>query len=214
MTDTTIPLTAVPRGGVEILVVEPVVAGPATLVVDDVTITARTANQVATLIRRANANPVARSFVQKAKGGEGTGSLGLYIEAVAHASNGQPFTHMRFFVIGPHLYAYNRSLGDSRANWRQRTTASLQAALNVVQTAINKPTVKVFGHPVLVELQADDLSAIEDGGLPPARFRGQYRIEKDFGRYDFKMEVVSADLPTSLVQALRQGFVTTTPETV
>jgi hypothetical protein len=173
-----------------------------TLTVGDITYRAHTADDVAKLIRKANASPVARSYVQKAKGGEGTGTLGLYVEAVLHAGDGTPFTHMKFFVVGSNVYAYSRTTGDTRANWRRREAASLHAALNLVQSAINKPTVKLFGHPVLVELTAADLSQIEEGGIPEARFRGQYRIEKDFGRYDFKMDISSSPLPSSLLHAL------------
>ena len=167
----------------------------------------RAAGDVATLIHQANASPIDRAFVQKAKGGEGTGTLGLYLEAVVLAGASQtPFTHMKFFVVGTHVYGYSRSNGDARANWRHRTAKTLQATLETVQKAIDRPNVKLFGHPVLVELTADDLSAIESGGMPPARFRGQYRIEKDFGRYDFEMEIVSANIPPSLIAALRNGF--------
>lgn len=178
---------------------------------DGVRIVGRDAATVDVLIRKANANPVTRSFVQKAKGGEGTGSLGLYLEAVTHTGSGTPFTHMKFFVVDCHVYAYSRSVGDTRANWRHRDVKSLQNALETVQKALDRPNVKLFGHPVLVELTSDDLSAIEEGGMPPARFRGQYRIEKDFGRYDFEMDVVSSNLPASLVQSLRNGYVTAPP---
>ena len=168
-------------------------------------ITARTADATARLILRASRNPMTNAFVQKAKKAEGTGVVGLYLEAVAHTATGSPFTHMKFFVVGANLYVYSRSAGDTRANWRSRTTPSLEAALKAVQVTVDKPSVKVFGHPVLVELTADDVSAVESGALPPARFRGQYRIERDYGRYDFVMEVVSAPIPGSLVDALRKS---------
>lgn len=177
------------------------------------TITPHDADAVARLIHRANATDRTKPFVQKARGGEGTGSLGLYVEAVLHNAIGKPYTHMKFFVVGANVYAYSRTTGDTRANWRRRTTGSLHEALRLVQVALDKPTVKMFGHPVLVELTAADLSQIETGGIPEGRFRGQYRIEKDFGRYDFKMPVVSADLPARLARVLREDFVTATPET-
>ena len=184
---------------------------PATLTVDDTTYTAHTASDVARLIRKAHSNPVTRPFVQKAKGGAGTGALGLYVEAVAFTAANTPFTHLKFFVVGTHVYAYSRTNGDARANWRPRTSTSLQGALNVVQSVVNKPNVRLFGHPVLVELTADDLSQIEAGGMPGARFRGSYRIERDFGRYDFAKDVSSSPLPASLT-AMLAPFATVTPD--
>lgn len=162
-----------------------------TLILDEDTYIGYTADEVNRLIGKAHSIEATRDFVQQAKAGEGTGTLGLYVEAVAHTAAGAAFTHMKFFVVGCYVYAYSRTVGDARANWRRREAPTLQAALATVQSALNRPNVKLFGHPVLVELTADDLSAIEEGGMPPARFRGEYRIQKQFGRYDFEMPVVS-----------------------
>lgn len=175
---------------------------------DEAVIAARTPDQVATLITKANASPVVKPYVQKAKGGEGVGALGLYLEAVVHTAAGEPFTHMKFFVVDKTVVGYSRTKGDARANWRRRDAASLHAALLIVQTAIDKPGVRVFGHPILVELTAADLSTLEEGGMPQARFRGQYRIEKDFGRYDFEMPIVTAEIPAAVQRVLQDGFVT------
>ena len=163
---------------------------------------ARDATANTKLIEKLAAFPGTSGFVQKARATESTGMLGLYLEAVVFASTGQPFAHMRFFVIDRHIYVYNRSAGETRANWRIRTESSLAAALLVVQEAMNRPTVKPFGHPVLVELTADDISAVESGAMPPARFRGAYRIERDFGRYDFEMEVTSKPIPERMIRFL------------
>jgi hypothetical protein len=184
---------------------------PPSITHDGFHISARTGPELALLIDRASRNPVTGPFVQKARKAEGTGTLGLYVEAVAFTAAGAPFTHMKFFVIDRHVYYYNRANGDTRANWRYKKTADLLSALSTVQATIAKPNVKVLGHPVLVELQADDLSAVETGQMPPARFRGQYRIERDFGRYDFVMEVVTAPIPMSLASALRKGTHTPLP---
>lgn len=157
---------------------------------------------VTNLLDRASASPATTGFVQKAKTSEGTGVVGLYLEAVVFNSAGNPFAHMKFFIIDRNIYVYNRSAADARANWRLRREESLAAALGVVQQALGKNNVRMFGHPVLVELTADDLSAVESGAMPPGRFRGQYRVERDYGRYDFAMEVRSANLPTPLVKLL------------
>lgn len=188
---------------------EPMTTIPAPLMLDTGTevIIARDATQVATLIRRANASPTTRPYVQKAKGGEGVGTLGLYVEAVVLTGAGKPFTHMKFFVVDSNVYAYSRTAGDARANWRRREASSLRHALEIVQSALDRDNVQLFGHPVLVELTAADLSQVESGGIPEGRFRGQYRIEKDFGRYDFEMEIRSTPLPDVLVEALRKGHV-------
>jgi hypothetical protein len=206
---TTIPVPTMPEVGVD-----GVVAGttePETLTLIDRVIRPHSASDVDNLIRRANATANSKAFVQKAKGGEGTGTLGLYVEAVHFTGSGKPFTHMKYFVVGRHVYAYSRNNGDARANWRRRDTSSLHQSLHLVQVALDKPNVQLFGHPVLVELTAADLSQIEEGNIPEGRFRGQYRIEKDFGRYDFEMEIASQPLPAALVRTLRQGFVTETP---
>jgi hypothetical protein len=174
-----------------------------TLVLSGETIVPRDGAAVAMLLERASNDPNSASFVIKAKSAERTGMVGLYVEAVAHTAAGKPFSHMKFFVVGPHVYVYNRSVGDSRANWRTRTTTSLADALLVVQKSIDKDIVQVIGHPVLVELTPDDVSAVESDQLPPARFRGQYRIERDFGRYDFATPVVSKPLPRKFAKALR-----------
>lgn len=166
------------------------------------TYTARKAIDNELLLDQCSYNPTLTPFVQKARKSEATAVLGLFLEAVAFTSSGKPFNHLRFFIVGPHIYVYNRAAGDTRANWKMRTEASLLAALQLVQAAIDKPSVKMFGHPVLVELTADDLSAIESGALPPARFRGVYRIERDFGRYDFEMDVVSKPIPNKLIKHL------------
>jgi hypothetical protein len=166
---------------------------------------ARDRDANASLLFRASRDPATTGSVQKAKTAEKTGVLGLYLEAVAHTASGSPFAHMRFFVVDNHLYTYNRNVGDTRANWRHRKVTSLAAALTVVQNVIDKDTVQMFGTPILVELTPDDVSAVETGQMPPARFRGQYRLERDFGKYDFKMEVKSANVPPKLIKALRNN---------
>jgi hypothetical protein len=195
---------------------DPIPAGPETLRVtsDDCTFvyTAHDATTNTVLIDKTSYNPTWAAFLQKARRSEATGVLGLYLEAVAHTSAGKPFNHLKFFVIAGSIYVYNRGVGETRANWKIRKTPSLHSALNLVQEAINKPSVKVFGHPILVELTADDLSAVESGAMPPARFRGQYRIERDYGRYDFEMAITSKAVPARLVKLLTDGFVTTEDE--
>jgi hypothetical protein len=176
---------------------------------DGETIRARTAAEVTDFIDFATKTPETAPFVQRARTGEGTGCLGLYVEAVSFDAANQPFSHMKFFVIGEHLYVYNRSQGDARANWRHRSVASLEVALQTVQTALSKGTVKLLGHPVLVELTADDLSAVETNQMPPSRFRGQSRISREFGTYDFDGEVTSKPMPSTITSMLRSPtFVT------
>lgn len=175
---------------------------PTGLVIGGTEIVPRDGDAVARLLDKASAIPTTASHVQKARKAEATGALGLYLEAVAFTTAGNPFTHMKFFVVQEHVYGYSRNVGDARANWKHRTVASLADALTVVQTAISKDNVRMFGHPVMVELTADDLSSVESDQMPAGRFRGQYRIERDFGRYDFEMEVVTAPIPEPLVKAL------------
>jgi len=173
------------------------------LVRGDTTFTARDKEANTLLLDKLAATPATSGFVQKARAGEGTGVIGLYMEAVVLTAAGVPFAHMRFFVVDRHIYVYNRSAGDTRANWRIRNEPSLADALMVVHEALNRPNVHLFGHPVLVELTADDLSAVESDAMPPARFRGAYRIERDYGRYDFTMAIKSVPVPTKMAQVLQ-----------
>jgi hypothetical protein len=191
---------------------EPTPTGPNTLGRESgEVITARTDTEINNVIGAISRNPITAPFLQKARKSEGIGALGLYVEAVAFTSAGTPFTHMKFFVVGTHVYAYSRQNGDARANWRHRSTASLQASLNAVQSALDRPNVQIFGHPVLVELTADDLAAIESDTQPPARFRGQHRIQRDYGNYDFEMDVVTGEVPASLTRYLRDDKHVTVP---
>jgi hypothetical protein len=174
-----------------------------TLVHKDVALSPMTADQVATMIHRfGHAN--AKRFLVKARGGEGVGVLGLYLEAVLFDALGHPHSHLKYFVVGTNLYAYSRLAHEARANWRRREVPSLAHALTSVQTFIDRPNVTVLGHPVLVELTSDDLSNIESKAMPPARFRGQTRIERDFGRYDFKMPVVTAEMTATAIKLLHK----------
>lgn len=182
-----------------------------TLIRHSDTLIARDGDSVGLLLERAAADTTTASFVQKARKAEQTGAVGLYLEAVSFTAAGTPFSHMKFFVVGGYVYVYNRSTGDARANWRSRETPDVASALLVVQTAIDKPNVKVFGHPVLVELTPDDVSTVEAGQIPPARFRGEYRIQRDFGKYDFEMPVVSAPIPAKLQRALDSKRIVNTP---
>jgi uncharacterized Zn finger protein (UPF0148 family) len=176
-------------------------------------LTARNAEEVADLITICAKGDATKDFMQKARNGEGTGTLGLYVEAVAFNAHGKPMSHMKFFVIGEHLYAYNRQNGDTRANWRHRVVASLADALGAVQAALDKPSVKLFGHPVMVELTPDDLSAVETNQMPPSRFRGESRIARSFERYDFDPDtaVESLPVPSSLTKMLRTPQFVTPP---
>ena len=188
MTSTPVPNSPGPEGN--------------TLIREDLTFHARDKAANTLLLDKLSAIPTCAGFVQKARTGEGTGVVGLYMEAVVFTAAGAAFAHLRFFVIDRHIYVYNRSAGDTRANWRIRTEQSLAHALMVVHEALNRPNVRLFGHPVVVELTADDLSAVESGAMPPARFRGAYRIERDFGRYDFVMPVTSKPLPAKMEKLL------------
>lgn len=192
-------------------VAEPVIHS---LVRSEETLIARDGPAVTTLLDVASAHSDTAPFVQKARKAEATGSVGLYIEAVAHTSSGTPFSHMKFFVVGGYVYVYSRNTGDARANWRTRETPDVASALLIVQAAIDKDAVKIYGHPVLVELTADDISAVESGQIPPARFRGEYRIQRDYGRYDFAKPVVTAPVPGTLSKALRNPRWVSTHEAI
>ncbi len=174
-----------------------------TLVHNEMALSPMTGEQVATMIHRFS-HAASKRFMVKARGGEGVGVMGLYLEAVLFDAVGQPHSHLKYFIVGTNLYAYSRLSSESRANWRRREVPSLAHGLTSVQTFIDRANVTVLGHPVLVELTSDDLSTIEAGQMPAARFRGQTRIERDFGRYDFKMPVTSTPMTPRAVQVLHK----------
>jgi len=148
---------------------------------------AMTADTVANNVRRIRAKSTLRPFVVKARGTEGTGSYGLYLEVVNETPGAE--SHTRYFVVGPNLYASARPKGATKANWRHKRVDSLEKVLTFLDGVLNRPGIKLFGRPLLVELEADSVSQVEADQIPAARFRGQYRIERDFGKYDFTKPV-------------------------
>jgi hypothetical protein len=172
------------------------------LVHDGVTMSEMTGPQVATLIQRLSGHASTRDFIVKARGGEGVNVLGLYVEAVVYDASGAPHSHLKYFIVNRSLFAYSRSAGDSRANWRQRDFPDTATSLRHVQNIIDRENVMLIGHPVLVELTSDDLSSMETGNMPPARFRGQTRIERGYGKYDFTGSITAKPLPARVKQVL------------
>jgi hypothetical protein len=143
-----------------------------------------TAQQARSTINRLHNQDDTKPFIAKARGGEGVGTVGLYIEVIT-IRDMQPVRHTRYFVYGSTLYAASRSAGESKAGWKPRKTPSVHDALDLIDEITDRVDTKVFGRPILVELKADDISALEAGQVPGARFRGQYRVEKEFGKFDF-----------------------------
>ena len=165
-----------------------------TITVDGKEVKPHDARRVGRTIRQLHTFKPTKPFIVKARGDDGVGSLGLYLELVARRDvkgadgvtiSNRPVRHTRYFVYGRTVYAASRGRDATKATWRQRSYDSVADALNVVEAAINREDVQQFGRAILVELTADDISTIEAGGNPGARFRGQYRNEKDFGKFDF-----------------------------
>jgi hypothetical protein len=176
---------------------------PEAITIDGRTLVSRTHEQVEGLIDILHSTPSTKGTLVKARGGDGVGSLGMYVEAVQRNSIQR---HVRYFVYGPHVYAAARVAGQSKATWRGRSYGTTFDALQTVEKLLNAPGTEVFGRVVLVEMSADDISAVESGQVPPARFKGQYRVEKDFGKFDFaRLEpgkpLPCRDLPDRLVKA-------------
>lgn len=149
--------------------------------------------KVATVIRHARHLEQFRDFILPARGGSGIGSYGLYLEIVNETEGHE--SHMRYFAVGPNLYASSRAKGMTKANWRHRKVDSLEKVLTFLDEVLTRPNVKLLGRPLLVELEADSVSQVEAGQMPAARFRGQYRTEKDYGKYEFGDPVTSVPLP-------------------
>ena len=62
---------------------------------------------------------------------------------------------------------------------------------------------ELFGRVILVEMTADDISAIESDQVPGARFRGQYRNEKDTGKFDFDKVAAGPSGPVAAMSRRR-----------
>lgn len=148
-----------------------------------------------TLLRDLHGSDKAKDFFCKVRGtdGEGTGTVGLYVEMVCTTPGRE--SHSRYFVVGPHVYLSHREKGMVKANWRHKAGASLEAALRFIDKTLARDNVHLYGRVLLVELEADSVSQIETGQLPSARFRGQYRIERDYGKYEFGAEIRSSPIP-------------------
>lgn len=143
---------------------------------------------VSITIRRAVNSDKWKHYVVPARGEDGTGTYGLYLEVVNETPGRE--SHTRYFLVGQNLYASSRPKGATKANWRHKKVASLEEVLLFLDKVLARPSIKLFGRVLLVELEADSVAQIEEGQLPTARFRGQYRIEKDFGKYEFGTYVV------------------------
>ncbi|HEY9378936.1 MAG TPA: hypothetical protein VIQ02_17815 [Jiangellaceae bacterium] len=139
--------------------------------------------QMTRVLKRLHGNPDSKQMFVKARGGDGTNTVGLYVELVCTTTGRE--SHSRYFVVGEHVYLSHREKGMTKANWRHKKGSSLEAALKFIDATMAREGVELYGRILLVELEADSISQIEAGQLPSARFRGQYRIEKDFGKYEF-----------------------------
>lgn len=172
------------------------------------TIKARTAHDVKMSIDAIAASSTLGPYIVKARGGDGVGTLGLYLEVLSIGSGDKPWRHTRYFVYGNKVYASSRPVGTTKANWKFRVVESPRKALEMIDRIVDDTKTVVYGRPVLVEMKADDISAIESGQIPGARFRGQHRVERDFGKYDFGSEVrseftsVSESIPPRLSKLL------------
>ena len=163
--------------------------------------TALTDDQQATLLRRLHRGTSSKQMFVKARGGDGTAAVGLYVELVCTTVGRE--SHSRYFVVGEHVYLSHREKGMAKANWRHKKGSSLEAALRFVEATMGRDDIELYGRVLLVELEADSVSQIESGQLPTARFRGQYRIERDFGKYDFGGDIKSEPVGADALKYLR-----------
>lgn len=173
--------------------IEPTFELPTRVRADGSTQTGASAAQVESSIREARKRDHFRKFIVQARGEDGTGTYGLYLEVVNETPGHE--SHYRYFVVGPNIYASSRSKGMTKANWRHRKVESVEKVLSFLDGVLTRPEVKLFGRPLLVELEADSVSQIEADQMPAARFRGQYRVERDFGKYEFGQVIVAEEFP-------------------
>ena len=168
---------------------------------DGTTQTALSERDMRSLLTKLNNGATSKGMYVKARGGDGTNMVGLYLELVCTLPGKE--SHSRYFVVGQHVWLSHREKGMSKATWRHKAGSSLESALVFIDNTMQREGVELYGRVLLVELEADSVSQIETGQLPGARFRGQHRIERDYGKYDFGMDIKFDGIPASVVSLLQ-----------
>jgi hypothetical protein len=159
-------------------------------IIDDIQTESLSRNATARAIRRLRASDHNKPMIVPARGDEGTNTWGMYCEIVHVSSyNDAPVRHTRYFIYGNHMFAASRLADATKATWKSRDVESLQHALDAVQDTLAKPNAKLHGRILLVEMKADDISTLEAGEVPGARFRGQYRNDKLVGKYNWETDI-------------------------
>lgn len=122
---------------------------------------------------------------------DGIDMYGLYLEAVEeHKITGRPRRYWRFFLVNDHLYVYARIADKKATTWRKMKYATHdEARARLMTTLAGNATLRFVGRgePVLTQLRATDVIAIERGQVPPARYTGQQRVEASIGKFDIDL---------------------------
>jgi hypothetical protein len=133
----------------------------------------------------------------------GVDAYGLYIETVEVNSLNQVQWYNRIFLAGNAISFYHRAAHASRTTWklyRYADTATAEKALTKFTTG-GRGTMLLRGAPILVQLDAVDVTAIDEMKMPIARYRGNNRHESLFGKFNLD------DTPQIAPQALNaKGF--------
>ena len=120
---------------------------------------------------------------------DGIDMYGLYMEAVeVHPVTKRPRRYWRFFLANDHLYVYARIANKKATTWRKTKYESHDVArARLITTLQGNGGATQFigrGEPILTQLRASDIIAIDKGQVPPSRYSGQQRVENAIGKFD------------------------------
>lgn len=118
---------------------------------------------------------------------DGVNAYGLYFDYVIyHPGNLTLLRQERRFLVKNLLCVYGRMAGDKRAAWRVYPYATHDAARDALVKHLERITVAavLLHKPLLVEMTASDMEAVNKGEAPYGRFGGVVATEKAIGKID------------------------------
>lgn len=119
---------------------------------------------------------------------DGIDMYGLYVEAVEISKiTNAPRRYWRYFLVGEHLYLYARDVNKKATTWRRLKFPTPEASqAKLLDSLAGNSSVKFVlrGEPVLTQLRASDVIAIESDQVPAARYSGQNRVDAAIGKFD------------------------------
>lgn len=132
-----------------------------------------------------------KPLVVSRKNKSGVGTYGLYVNVYESDDKGNLLFEHRFFLAMNTLSTNKRPAGNARANWTTVAHEDFDFAKAALLTALvdipaGGKSILVNGAPLLVELDGQDIQAIEKAMPPPARFLASQMMERRVGKLDDK----------------------------